>query len=384
MSIPFKHCALNDMNDLKFAIRQLRKSPGFTFVAVITLALGIGANTALFSAFDTLVLHPLRLPHSERLVRIWVSNPALNYSTRYVSWPRYEFIRDHQQSFANIAAANFASYALTRIGADPEQLNSLQITANFFPTLGVAPLRGRNFTKEEDTAGGPNVAILSYECWQRFFDGRDSLVGETITLGGAPYTVVGILPPAFSNPYNSVMVFVPRVFEAQAIKPKQGQNGAGYLYVTARLKDGVTFEQATAEVKTLAENYKAAFPTHFDGGHGGATKLFAEELVGNFKPTFYLLLAAVGFVLLIACANVASLFLGRLSARPKEIAVRLSLGATRGQLLRQFLVESLLFSVAAGLLGVLLGSWALDLVQHLLAGAAGKGGVAGILGSSPL
>jgi predicted permease len=372
------------MNDLKFAIRQLRKSPGFTFVAVITLALGIGANTALFSAFDTLVLHPLRLPHSERLVRIWVSNPALNYSTRYVSWPRYEFIRDHQQSFANIAAANFASYALTRIGADPEQLNSLQVTANFFPTLGVAPLRGRNFTKEEDTAGGPNVAILSYECWQRFFGGRDSLVGENITLGGAPYAVVGILPPAFSNPYNTVMVFVPRVFEPQDITPQQVENGAGYIDVTARLKDGVTFEQATAEVKTLAKNYKATFPRHFDGRHDGATKLFAEELVGDFKPTFYLLLAAVGFVLLIACANVASLFLSRLSARRKEIAVRLSLGATRGQLMRQFLAESLVFSAAAGLLGVLLGSWALDLIQQVVAGAVGKSGVAGILGSSPL
>ncbi|HMF27928.1 MAG TPA: ABC transporter permease, partial [Candidatus Cybelea sp.] len=351
---------------------------------MITLALGIGANTALFSAFDTLVLHPLRLPHSERLVRVWVSNPALNYNTRYVSWPRYEFIRDHQQSFANVAAANFASYALTRTGADPEQVNSLQVTANFFPTLGVAPLRGRNFTKEEDTAGGPNVAILSYECWQRFFGGRDSLVGENITLGGAPYAIVGILPPALSNPYNTVMVFVPRVFEPQDITPQQVENGAGYIDVTARLKDGVTFEQATAEVKTLAENYKAAFPTHVDGRHDAATKLFAEELVGNFKPTFYLLLAAVGFVLLIACANVASLFLGRLSARRKEIAVRLSLGATRGQLVRQFLTESLVFSAAAGLLGVLFSSWALDLIQHLLAGAVGKSGVAGILGSSLL
>jgi predicted permease len=372
------------MNDLKFAFRQLRKSPGFTFVAIITLALGIAANTALFSAFNTLVLHPLTLPRSDRLVRIWVSNPALNYSTRYISWPRYEFFRDQQQSFVNIAAANFASYALTRNGADPEQLNSLQVTANFFPTLGVAPLRGRNFAKEEDTAGGPNVAILSYECWQRFFGGRDSIVGENITLSGTPYTVVGILPPALSNPYNTVMVFVPRVFEPQDITPQQVQNGAGYIDMTARLKDGVTFEQATAEVKTLAENYKAAFPTHVDGEHDGATKMFSEELVGNFKPTFYLLLAAVGFVLLIACANVASLYLGRLSTRHKEIAVRLSLGATRAQLVRQFLVESLVFSAAAGLLGVLFGSWALDLIQQVVASALGKTGVAGVLGANPL
>lgn len=372
------------MNDLRFALRQLRKSPGFTSVAIITLALGIGANTALFSAFNTLVLHPLTLPQSDRLVRIWVSNPALNINIRYVSWPRYEFIRDHQQSFSNIAAANFASYALTRNGADPEQLNSLQVSASFFPTVGVAPLRGRNFSKEDDSAGGANVAILSYECWQRYFGGRDSVIGENIMLSGASYEVVGIMPPALSQPFNTVMIFVPRVFEPQDITPQSVQNGAGYVDVTARLKDGVTFEQATAELKMLAENYKAGFPTHVDGKHDSVLKTFAEELVGNFRSTFHLLLAAVGLVLLIACANVASLFLGRLSTRRKEIAVRLSLGATRGQLVRQFLVESLVFSVAAGLLGVLFGYWMLDLIPHVVAGAGGKSGVAGVLGTYPL
>jgi predicted permease len=372
------------MNDLRFAFRQLRKSPGFTFVAVITLALGIGANTALFSAFYTLVLHPLAFPQSDRLVRLSVNNSALNYNIRYLSWPRYEFIRDHQQSFANIAAADFASYALTRDGADPEQLNSLRVSASFFPTLGVAPLRGRNFTKEEDTVGGPNVAVLSYECWQRFFGGRDSLLGEDIMLSGTSYTVVGILAPGLSYPFNTVMVFVPRVFEPQDITLQQVQNGAGYVDVMARLKDGVTLQQAAAELKILGENYKAALPAHVDGKYDSVLKTFAEQLVGDFKSTFYLLLAAVGFVLLIACANVASLFLSRLSARRKEIAVRLSLGATRGQLVRQFLAESLVFSAAAGLLGVLLGSWALDVIQQVVAGAVGKSGVAGILGSSPL
>ena len=175
------------MNDLKFAFRQLRKSPGFTLVAVLMLALGIGANTALFSAFNTFVLHPLTLPQAERLVRLWVSNPAMNDNIPYVSWPRYEFIRDRQKSFSNISAAGFASYALTRNGADPEQLNALQVTTSFFPTLGIMPLRGRNFTKEEDAVGGANVAILSYECWQRYFGGRDSVVGET-SCSAAPLT----------------------------------------------------------------------------------------------------------------------------------------------------------------------------------------------------
>jgi predicted permease len=372
------------MNDLKFALRQLRKSPGFTLIAVLTLALGIGANTALFSTFNTFVLHPLTLPHSDRLVRIWVSNPALNVNIRYVSWPRYEFIRDHQHSFSNIAAANFASYALTRNGADPEQLNSLQVSASFFPTLGVAPLRGRNFTREEDSAGGADVAILSYECWQHYFGGRDSVIGENIMLSGASYEVIGIMPPALSQPFNAVMIFVPRVFEPQDITPQSVQNGAGYVDVTARLKDGVTFEQATAELKMLAENYRAAFPAHVDGKHDSVLRTFAEELVGNFRSTFHLLLAAVGLVLLIACANVASLFLGRLSTRRKEIAVRVALGATRGQLVRQFLVESLVFSVAAGLLGVLFGYWMLDLIPQVVVGAGGKSGVAGVLGTYPL
>jgi hypothetical protein len=296
----------------------------------------------------------------------------LNYNIPYVSWPRYEFIRDRQKSFSNISATGFASYALTRNGADPEQLNALQVTTSFFPTLGIMPLRGRNFTKEEDSVGGANVAILSYECWQRYFGGRDSIVGESIMLSGASYAVVGVLPPTLSQPFNTVMIFVPRVFEPQDIAAEQVRNGAGFLNVTARLKDGVTFGQATAEMRVLSENYNAAFSEHVDGKYENVTKTFAEELVGNFRSTFHLLLAAVGFVLLIACANVASLFLGRLSTRRKEIAVRLALGATRGQLVRQFLTESIVFSVAAGLLGVLLGCWALDLIQQIVAGAVGK------------
>src|SRR4029453_9985031 len=265
------------MNDLKLALRQLRKSPGFFLVAVLMLALGIGANTALFSAFNTFVLHPLTLPQADRRVRLWVSNPAMNYKIPYVSWPRYEFIRDRQKSFSNISATGFASYALTRKGADPEQLNALQVTTSFFPTLGIVPLRGRNFTKEEDSVGGANVAILSYECWQRYFGGRDSVVGESIMLSSASYAVVGVLPPTLSQPFNTVMIFGPGVFEARDIATEQVQNGAGFLNVTARLKDGVTFGQATAEMRILSENYKAAFSEHVDGKYNKVTKTFAEE-----------------------------------------------------------------------------------------------------------
>jgi predicted permease len=352
---------------MTYALRSLLKSPGFTFVAVLTIAVGIGATTALFSTFNTLVLHPLSLPQSDRLVRIWASNTALGFNAPAMSWPRYEFIRDHQTSFSDVSASAFSGFAFTRPGADPEQVNALAVTASFFPTLGVAPLRGRNFTAAEDTTGGPNVAILSYEFWQRAFAGRDSAIGETIMLSGNAHTIVGVLPPALTNPYGTVLVFVPRPFEGNGLTPVQVQNGAGYLGVTARLKPGVRLSRAQAEVKTLAENYRAAFGERLDGKNDSPVLTFAEELVGNLKPTFYLLLAAVGFVLLIACANVAALFLGRLSARHKEIAIRLSMGATRAQLVRQFLLESALFSTAAGVLGLFFGWWSLVAIERLAA-----------------
>lgn len=343
------------MSDFRHSLRALLKSPGFTLVAVLTIALGIGANTALFSTFNTLVLHPMSLPKSDELVRIWASNPTLGFNAPAVSWPRYEFIRDAQKSFSSIAAAAFTGYALTRADAEPEQLNSLQVSASFFPTLGVQMARGRNFTPEEDTAGGPNVVILSYECWQTRFSGRESIIGEAITLNSQSFTVVGVSQPALGNPFSTVLAFAPRVFASNGLTSAQVQNGAGYIGMTARLKPGVSLAQASAEVKSLSENYKAAYASRLDGKGDSTVRLFAEELVGNIKPTFYMLLAAVGFVLLIACANVASLFLGRLSARHKEIAVRLSMGATRGQLVKQFLTESLIFSAVAGALGVAIG-----------------------------
>jgi predicted permease len=352
-------------SSFRYGLRALAKAPGFTLVAILTIAIGIGANTALFSTFNTLVLHPMSLPKSDELVRIWANNSTLGFNAPALSWPRYEFFRDHQKSFSSISAAAFTGYALTRNGAEPEQLNSLQVSVSFFPTLGVSLLRGRNFTKEEDTAGGPNVVILSHECWQTRFGGRETLLGEVITLNSQSFTVVGITPPALGNPFSTVLAFTPRVFESNGLTAAQVQNGAGYIGVTARLRPGVSLAQASAEVKALAENYKASYATRLDGKNDSTVRTFAEELVGNLKPTFYMLLAAVGFVLLIACANVASLFLGRLSARHKEIAVRLSMGATRGQLVQQFLAESVIFSALAGVLGLAIGWGSLIAIQRL-------------------
>jgi predicted permease len=353
------------MRQLSYAARSLLKSPGFTLVAVLTIAVGIGANTALFSTFNTLVLHPQSFPQPDQLVRLWASNAGVGLNAPAMSWPRYEFIRDHQQSFTSVSVAAFTGFTVTRDGADPEQANSVAVTASFFPMLGVVPLYGRNFTREEDTVGGPTVVIISYEYWQRAFGGRESAVGERLTLNGNRYTIVGITPPALSNPYRTVLLYVPRPFEGNGFTLQQAENGGGYLGATARLKAGITLEQARSEIAGLSRDYRAAFPDKLDAKNETVVKTFAEELVGNIRPTFHLLLGAVGLVLLIACANVASLFLGRLSARHREIAVRLSLGASRGQLVGQFLTESALFSLAAGAAGVLVASWALTAIERL-------------------
>jgi putative ABC transport system permease protein len=353
------------MPHLGQAARSLLKAPGFTLVAVLTIAVGIGATTALFSTFNTLVLHPQSFPQSDRLVRLWASNAGVGLNAPAMSWPRYEFIRDHERSFTSVSVAAFTGYTITREGADPEQANTVAVTASFFPTLGVAPLYGRNFTREDDSVGGPRVVIISYEYWQRAFGGRESAVGEQLTLNGNRFTIVGITPPALSNPYRTVLLYVPRPFEGNGFTLEQVQSGSGYLGATARLKPGITLEQARSEVATLSRDYRAAFPDKLDAKSETAIRIFADELVGNIRPTFYLLLGAVGLVLLIACANVASLFLGRLSARHREIAVRLSLGATRGQLVQQFLAESALFSLVAGAAGLIVASWALAAIERL-------------------
>jgi predicted permease len=353
------------MLNLKFAARALRRNPGFTLAAVLTLAIGIGANTSLFSTFSALVLHPLSFPQPDRLVRLWASNPAINLNAPEMSWQRYEFIRDHQRSLSSIAASAFTGYTVARNDQEPEQVNTVAVTESFLPTLGMAPVRGRNFSAEEELPEGPKVAMLSYEYWQRAFGGRDSAVGESIMLNGGFYTIVGITPRALGNPFSTVLLFVPRPFDL--VSSEQLLNGTTFLQVTARLKPGVTLAQAASEITLLTANYRKAFPEKLDANIETPVITFADELVGNLRPTFYLLLGAVVSVMLIACANVSALFLGRLSARHREIAVRLALGGTPGQLLRQFLAESALFTAVATPLGVLLGWWSLSGIQEFAA-----------------
>ncbi len=354
------------MPDFKIALRSLLKSPGFTLVAILTIATGIGANTALFSIYDRLVMNPTSLPQPSSLVAIWAVNNAVNFVGPALSWPRFEEIRRHAKSFSSVANSAFDNFTITGNG-DPAQLNGLRVTPSFFPTLGVAPLHGRNFLPEEDAPNGPAVVILSHEFWQTRFGGRLTILGENIQLNGQSWQVVGILPPRLSNPFSQTQVFAPRVFEVAGLTPVQVQNGAGYSQPIARLKPGVTLAQAQSELAALGRSYGEQFASRLDANNLAEPRLYTETLVGTLRPTFYTLIGAVAFVLLIACANVASLFLGRLAARHKEIAVRQSLGATRGAVVRQFLGESLLFTAAAGALGVVFSMWALSAAQAVFA-----------------
>jgi predicted permease len=354
------------MSDISKAIRALWKNPGFSIVAVLTIAVGIGANTALFSVYDRLILNPVTIPRPSSLVAIWVSNPTLNFTAPALAWPRYEAIRDQAKSFSSIGISAFDNFTLTGNG-DPEQLNGQRVSSTFFPTLGILPAAGRNFTADEDLPNGPSVCIISHELWQTRFGGRP-IVGDTITLNGTPWQVVGVMPPRLSPPFLQVQVFAPRVFEVGGLTPVQIQNGAGYAQPIARLRPGVALKQAESELTAIDQRYKEQFASRLDANNATQARPYVAALVGNLEPTFYTLLGAVSFVLLIACANVASLFLSRLTKRHKEIAVRQAIGATRVHLVTQFLAESLVFSIVAGGLGVILALWALSGIQSLVAG----------------
>ena len=353
------------MSDFTAAVRGLWKTPGFSLVAILTIAVGIGTNAALFSVYDRLVLNPVTIADPASLVAIWTNNPQLNFHAPAVSWPRYEMVRAQAKSFRSIGISAFDNFTLTGNG-EPEQLNSQRVSASFLATLGILPALGRNFTEDEDLPNGPAVCILSHELWQTRFGSRATLVGETIVLNGQPWEVVGIMPPRLSPPFAQVQIFAPRVFEVGGLTPVQVQNGAGYAQPIARLRPGVPLRQAASELAAISRAYHEEYGAKLDATSTSEPQMFVASLVGNLEPTFYTLLGAVSFVLLIACANVASLFLGRLTARHKEIAVRQALGATRVQIVRQFLIESLTFSGAAAMLGMILALWALSAIQSIV------------------
>ncbi len=349
------------LNDLRYAARMMGKNPGFTLIAVITLALGIGANTAIFTVVNAVLLRPLGFHDPSRLVIVAEKSP---YPTITTSYENYVDWRAQSQSFESMEGTRGATIALTGAG-DPERLNSRYATAGLFPLLGVDAVVGRTFRAEEDAAGGAPVVLLSYGLWQRRFGGAADAVGKSITLDSRPYTIVGVLPKGFEL-LQPADVFLP--FTPWAKTLPDDRNWHPGIYAVARLKPGVTREQARTEMVGITKRLENQYPEYNTGVSAEVVGL-QDRLVQNVRPALLLLLGAVSFVLLIACVNVANLLLARAASRGREIAIRTSMGASRWRIVRGLLTESVLIAVTGGALGLLVASAALGPLLHMAEGS---------------
>jgi predicted permease len=349
--------------DVRYAVRMLRRSPGFTAVAVLTLALGISANTALFSVVNGVLLNPLPYPHSQQLVTLHESKP--NFQNGSISYPNFRDWQKDNHTFSAIAISRGTGFSLTGLG-EAEQLSARAITSDYFSLLGVKPVIGRTFRSGEDEIGAAPLAMISQGLWNRKFSASPEVLGKSVTLDGRSFTIVGVFPTnfeLFGRSARTVDVYVPIGQWRNPLLPNRGA-GLG-LHGIGRLKPGVTNAEARADMDQISSNLAAVYPDTNKGISAHLTP-FRDEMLGDVRPVLFVLLGAVGFVLLIACTNVANLLLARSTGRAREFAIRGALGAGQGRLVRQLLTESILLGVAGGGIGLLVAQWATRAMLRVL------------------
>jgi predicted permease len=344
------------LQDLRYGLRLLKRSPGFALLAVLTIGLGIGANSAIFSVINGVVRKPLAYPQPERLMFITSQFPTLGFDRFWISPPEYFEFKQHTRAFAHVGAYNTGAMNLSA-GDQPERVNAAFITANMFDVLGVKPALGRAFTPEQDLPNADPVVVISHELWQRTFQGDPSVIGRRVEIQGRPRTIVGVMPPGFDLHDSRSQLWIP-----SGLNPAGTNRGSHQLYLVGRLAPGVSETQATNEVNAMLKQWRewaSAGHVPNDSTHRLQMVPLRDDVIGNVKRALWVLQGAVALVLLIACANVANLLLARAESRHKEFAVRTALGASRTRVLRQFMAEGVVLSVLGAIVGLALAYWGL-------------------------
>lgn len=346
-------------SDLRYGIRMFFKSPGFTAVAVIILAIGIGASTAIFSVVNGLLLQPLPFQEPDRLVLMWETYKRTQEKS--VSYLNFTDWRAQNRAFEDMGA--YSSWTFTITGDEPERLSGAVVTENLFSVLGVRPRLGRTFLPEEDRPGGADVAVISDGLWRRRFGGEPGVIGQTLTMNGRSTTIIGVMPPEFQFPRTAIELWMPLTPAIESDLPQRGNHPG--LYVVGRLKPAVSLDRARLDMTMIARRLAEQYP-ETNADQSVLLLPLHDYYVKDFQTVFILLMEAVAFVLFIACANVANLLIARAATREKEMAIRMALGAGRGRLLRQLLTESVLLSAVAACVGLMLALWGSDLIRSLV------------------